>query len=203
MVEPADLDRDDLRFFLAAARRRRSPARPRRSASSTRRSGGAFPCSNMRWARRAWSGGRMAQCSRHWAQACCRTSSRSNRRSAANSRWSMPASSLSGLGLPVGLRNLRGRALARFHRDCPEIELELLSGSQPIDLNKGEAELASGSARSSTGPARPQGWRGGPVALCVRRSICAVIPPRPIHTFSKARTTGPRQKARGCTGAHG
>ena len=46
------------------------------------------------------------------------------------------------LACPSGFATFLADALVQFHRDCPEIELELLSGSQPIDLNRGEAELA-------------------------------------------------------------
>jgi len=46
------------------------------------------------------------------------------------------------LACPSGFGNFFGGQLQRFHREFPDIELELLSGSHRLDLKKGEAELA-------------------------------------------------------------
>lgn len=46
------------------------------------------------------------------------------------------------VGVPTGLFKLFTPHLARLRRDHPEIALEFLSGSEPVDLRKGEAELA-------------------------------------------------------------
>ncbi len=46
------------------------------------------------------------------------------------------------LACPSGFGNLFSDRLLRFHREFPEIALELLSGSRRLDLKKGEAELA-------------------------------------------------------------
>ena len=46
------------------------------------------------------------------------------------------------LAVPSGFGKFFGEHLAGIHRDFPDISLELLSGSRPVDLSKGEAELA-------------------------------------------------------------
>lgn len=46
------------------------------------------------------------------------------------------------LAVPSGFTALITQHLARLRRDAPEVSLELLSGSKPVNLKKGEAELA-------------------------------------------------------------
>lgn len=46
------------------------------------------------------------------------------------------------LAVPSGFTALITQHLTRLRRDAPEVSLELLSGSKPVDLKKGEAELA-------------------------------------------------------------
>ncbi len=46
------------------------------------------------------------------------------------------------LAVPSGFASLVTQHLARPQRDAPEVSLELLSGSKPVNLSKGEAELA-------------------------------------------------------------
>lgn len=46
------------------------------------------------------------------------------------------------LACPSGFYIFLSSHLARFQQEFPAIKLELLSGSQPLDLKKGEAELA-------------------------------------------------------------
>ena len=46
------------------------------------------------------------------------------------------------LAVPSGFSKFFGERLADLHREYPDITLELLSGSRPVDLSKGEAELA-------------------------------------------------------------
>ena len=46
------------------------------------------------------------------------------------------------LACPSGFGIFLSSHLSRFQREFPAIKLELLSGSQPLDLKKGEAELA-------------------------------------------------------------
>jgi DNA-binding transcriptional LysR family regulator len=46
------------------------------------------------------------------------------------------------LACPSGFGIFLSSHLARFQQEFPAIKLELLSGSQPLDLKKGEAELA-------------------------------------------------------------
>jgi DNA-binding transcriptional LysR family regulator len=46
------------------------------------------------------------------------------------------------LAVPSGFAPLITAQLAELHRDHPDVTLELLSGSRPVDLKKGEAELA-------------------------------------------------------------
>lgn len=50
--------------------------------------------------------------------------------------------SLVRVGVPTGLFKFLTPHLARFRRAHPEISLEFLSSSEPVDLTKGEAELA-------------------------------------------------------------
>lgn len=46
------------------------------------------------------------------------------------------------LAVPSGFAPLITARLSELHKDHPDITLELLSGSRPVDLKKGEAELA-------------------------------------------------------------
>jgi DNA-binding transcriptional LysR family regulator len=46
------------------------------------------------------------------------------------------------LALPSGFSSLVGESMAAFHRAHPDINLELTSGSRPVDLQHGEADLA-------------------------------------------------------------
>ena len=46
------------------------------------------------------------------------------------------------LAVPSGFTPLITARLAELHQDHPDVTLELLSGSRPVDLKKGEAELA-------------------------------------------------------------
>jgi DNA-binding transcriptional LysR family regulator len=46
------------------------------------------------------------------------------------------------LAVPSGFSRMLGARLGGFHRRNPEIALEILSGSRPVDLMAGEAELA-------------------------------------------------------------
>jgi DNA-binding transcriptional LysR family regulator len=142
MVKTADLDWDDLRYFLAAARQETLSGAARalgvkhstigRRISALERSLGAplfvrqpdglvvtplgaSVLSRIEQIEQAVAGVRsLVDASRHHVRLAC----------------------------PSGFASFLADALARFHRDLPEIELELLSGSQPVDLNKGEAELA-------------------------------------------------------------
>ena len=46
------------------------------------------------------------------------------------------------LAVPSGWTGLFAPRLAQLHRDAPGVSLELVSGSRPVDLKKGEADLA-------------------------------------------------------------
>jgi DNA-binding transcriptional LysR family regulator len=46
------------------------------------------------------------------------------------------------VAVPSGVGKLVSPHLARFHREHPGISLELLSGSRPVDLGRGEADVA-------------------------------------------------------------
>lgn len=46
------------------------------------------------------------------------------------------------LALPTGFSPFFAERMAAFHKACPDISLELMSGSRPVDLQHGEAELA-------------------------------------------------------------
>jgi DNA-binding transcriptional LysR family regulator len=46
------------------------------------------------------------------------------------------------LATPSGFSRLFSNALARLHQQHPEVALEISSGSTPVDLGKGEADLA-------------------------------------------------------------
>lgn len=46
------------------------------------------------------------------------------------------------LAVPTGFTRLFSTAIARFAKAHPEIELEILSGSRPVDLTRGEADVA-------------------------------------------------------------
>ncbi len=46
------------------------------------------------------------------------------------------------LAAPSGFSKLFGEQIGRLHQQSPEISLEVLSGSRPVNLNKGEADLA-------------------------------------------------------------
>ncbi|TJW42980.1 MAG: LysR family transcriptional regulator, partial [Mesorhizobium sp.] len=46
------------------------------------------------------------------------------------------------LALPSGFSSLFGQSMAAFHKTHANINLELTSGSRPVDLQRGEADLA-------------------------------------------------------------
>ena len=46
------------------------------------------------------------------------------------------------LAVPSGFANLLSPRIAQLQRDHPGLSLELVSGARPVDLNKGEADLA-------------------------------------------------------------
>jgi DNA-binding transcriptional LysR family regulator len=46
------------------------------------------------------------------------------------------------LAVPSGFTRLFSEGIARFARENPEVTLEIVSGARPVDLKKGEADLA-------------------------------------------------------------